>query len=47
MMTFHVKYKTGATFIHAYKITSEVWIKYYVQQFRQDPSVERVLVEVQ
>ena len=46
MMTFYVRYKTGATFTHSYKIRNEVWLEYYVQQFRQDPMVERVLVEV-
>ena len=46
MRTFHVRYKTGATFTYVREIKSKLWLEYYVRQFRQDPSVERVLVEV-
>lgn len=47
MLTFYVKYRSGATFVQKIKVTNDVWIKYYVRQFRQDQLVERVLVEVQ
>jgi hypothetical protein len=47
MMTFHVRYKSGATFVKELKVIDQKWMDFYVRQFRQDPSVERVLVEVQ
>jgi hypothetical protein len=46
MMTFYVKYKSGATFTQELKVIDVRWLNYYVRQFRQDPSVERVLVGV-
>lgn len=46
MMTFHVKYKNGGTFIHAYNVPNEGIMQSLMRQFRYDPAVERVLVEV-
>lgn len=45
-LTFHVKYKTGATFTYVHKIRNEIWLKYHIDQFRRDPNVVRVLTEV-
>lgn len=44
MITFHVKYKTGATFTYEHEIKNEVMLRYFINQFRHDPLVERVLV---
>jgi len=46
MMTFHVRYKTGATFTEKMVITDSKWILSVIRRYRQDPMVERVLVEV-
>lgn len=46
MMKFFIKYKSGATFIETRQFRNAVWLKYYVNEFRRNPLVERVLVEV-
>lgn len=45
-MKFHVRFNTGATFTYVYTIKNEIWLKYYLDQFKRDPSVVRVLAEV-
>ena len=46
MVTFHVKYISGATFTYVHKVPSAIWLKYYMDQFKKDPSVVRVLAEL-
>lgn len=46
MLKFYVKYDTGATFTYVHKVISTGWLKYYMDQFRRDPNVVRVLTEV-
>lgn len=46
-MKFYVRYKSGATFIYTHEGRSSLWIKYYIEQYKKDPSVDRVLMEVQ
>ena len=46
MMTFYIKYKTGATFTYVHEVRNAIWLKYYMDQFYRDPSVVRVLAEV-
>jgi len=47
MMTFHVKYRSGATFTYVHEVKSNAMLNYLFSQFRRDLSVERVLAEVQ
>lgn len=47
MMIFHVRYKTGATFAYRHEVKTSYMMAYLFNQFRRDPSVERVLAEVQ
>ncbi len=47
MLTFHVKYKSGATFTHDHYVKNEMMLRYFFHQFSKDPSVERVLTRVQ
>lgn len=46
-MIFHVRYKSGATFAYRHEVKSTAMMAYLFHQFRRDPSVERVLLEVQ
>ena len=47
MVIFHVKYNTGATFTYVHEVKSSYMMAYIFNQFRRDPSVVRVLAEVQ
>ena len=46
MLTFHVKYKSGATFTHEHFVRNETMLRYFFHQFMADPSVERVLTGI-
>jgi hypothetical protein len=46
MLTFHVKYKSGATFTYMHNVKNPVLLNYLFNQFRRDPDVVRVLTEV-
>lgn len=47
MLRFHVKYKSGATFTHDHYVKNDYMLRYFFHQFLRDPSVERVLTQVQ
>jgi len=47
MLTFHVKYKSGATFTHEHFVKNEMMLRYFFHQFLRDSNVERVLTQVQ
>jgi len=46
MLTFHVKYTSGATFTYVHEVKNQLMLRYLFNQFRGDPSVVRVLTEV-
>lgn len=46
MLTFHVRYKSGATFTYVHNVKNKVLLAYLFNQFRRDPDVVRVLTEV-
>lgn len=46
MLKFYVKYDTGATFTYVHNVNNKVLLAYLFNQFRRDPSVVRVLTEV-
>jgi hypothetical protein len=46
MLTFHVKYKNGATFTYMHEVKNKLMLRYLFNQFRRDENVVRVLTEV-
>jgi hypothetical protein len=46
MLTFHVKYRSGATFAYVHEVKNQLMLRYLFNQFRRDENVVRVLTEV-
>jgi hypothetical protein len=47
MYSFHIKYKSGSTFVDKIRIINEYQLRRILANYRSDDRVERVLVDME